>query len=190
MSSENAIFLIGAALLFLGLRAIYRMFKPPNAVKPDFKPLPAESIRYYEQATQLPLMDAAYHLWLARWNLDEIEFPKPKRTVPADLKDPEVVARAMRNAIEKVDHASRTAHDGATFDRLKRAHPGARDETLKSAIKAAVKFDTDCVRYYSNQEPDHYAALKTAIDGARAANPGFSASTYARAFHELSIAMR
>jgi hypothetical protein len=72
-------------------------------VKPDLKHLPAESVRFYEHAAQLPVMDAAYYLWHAKRELDETEFPRPKRSPPAHLSD-ELVMRTMRNAIDEVEH--------------------------------------------------------------------------------------
>jgi hypothetical protein len=77
------------------------------------------------------------------------------------------------------------AHRGPTFDKLKRAHPSTFDHELQQAIKLAVKFDRDCMRYFS-----YSANGGIDVDLARKENPDFLDSTYGLARSLLRTMMR
>jgi hypothetical protein len=142
-------------------------------------------------AARLPPRDAAHYLWRRKENLDRLELPVSTPTMKdADLKDPATFKRVVRAAIETVVHERATAHNGATFGRLKRAHPGANDDDLKAAIKAAAKLDRDCLRNYRDEEGSIATNAQRAVDRSRADNPGFLESTYVAAADDLMFAMR
>jgi sugar phosphate isomerase/epimerase len=144
-----------------------------------------------EGASRLPLNDAAYELWMRKWQLDRLE-PTYRPTQPqgVDLKNPKLFQRVVRNAFAKVLHEREIAPDGPTFDRLKRAHPEASDDDLRRAIKAAVKFDTDCVKNFSYSSPNYFDDVTRAVDLAKSENPGFQDRTYEFAQMKLAEAMR
>jgi hypothetical protein len=76
------------------------------------------------------------------------------------------------------------------FGRLKRAHPKAKDEDLKWAIKAAVKLDGDCTRFFSSKGPRYLDDVTQAVDLAKKENPGFQEQTYELASFDLARTMR
>jgi hypothetical protein len=100
-----------------------------------------------------------------------------------------VFARAVRAAIAKVSFDVVNAHDGPTFERLKRAHPHASDDEVRKAIKSAVKLDQDCQRFFSYGS-NYGEDLRSAVEAARKANPGFQDETYRRAELRLGFLMR
>ena len=110
----------------------------------------SELDRAIGDASKLPLFDAAYALWRMKGQLDRVD-PQQEAThpQPVDLKDEQTLGKVVRAAIANVLHERNTAHEGPTFGRLKRAHPDATDEDLTRAIKAAVKLDGDCTRFFS-----------------------------------------
>jgi hypothetical protein len=137
-------------------------------------------------AASLPLPDAAYFLWVRRFALDRRERPAAARSVrSANLKDPAAVAQSVAAALTKAGADRATAEDGPTFLRLRRAHPNAGDHELKSAIRAALKLDEDCAKFFSPSDDDFAANIARAIEGARTENPGFLAATYELARTEL-----
>ena len=144
----------------------------------------SEIDRAIDDASKLPLFDAAYALWRMKGQLDRVD---PQQEAihprPIDLKDERALGRAIRTAIANVLHERNTAHEGPTFDRLKRAHPGVKDEDLEQAIKAAVKLDGDCRRFFSYD-------FTRDIDLTKKANPGFQEQTYESAWHHTAVMMR
>lgn len=142
-------------------------------------------------AARLPLPDAAYFLWVRRLALDRRERPTTARSArSADLKDPAALARSAAAALAKVRADRAAAQDGPTFLRLRRAHPNAADHALKSAIRAALKLDEDCTRFFSPFGDDFAASIARAIEGARTENPGFRPETYELARAELTRTMK
>ena len=65
----------------------------------------------------------------------------------------------MQAVMDKIRHDHDFAHEGPTFDRLKRAQPNASDADIRDAIKAAVKMMDDCEKYF-----DAYRDFGDAID--------------------------
>jgi hypothetical protein len=151
----------------------------------------SEIDRAIGDASKLQLFDAAYALWQMKGLLDRVD-PQQQSTrpQPIDLKDERALGRVVRSAIANVLHERNTAHEGPTFDRLKRAHPAATDEDLQRAIKAAVKLDGDCTRFFSDKGPDYLDDVRRAIELAKKENPGFQEQTYKSAFHHLAVMMR
>ncbi len=142
-----------------------------------------------DRASRLPLNDAAYLLWSRKRILDRAENFPPERPEPvAGPIDPETVRRVVRKAISDVRSERDNAHDGPTFDRLKKAHPNAADSDLRRAIKLAVKLDRDSVRNFSYNVPGNPVDRAVAI--AREENPDFLESTYKALWYDLSWAMR
>lgn len=144
--------------------------------------------RIRREATELPLKDAAYELWRYRHNLDDDELP-PRKFVPLP-DDPLERARHMQTIGEQIRHDHDFAHDGPTFDRLKRAQPAAADADIKAAIKAAVKLMDDCEKYFDRDYRDFSNAIDDALAKATRANPGFLATTYRSAGSHLLYVMK
>jgi len=60
---------------------------------------------------------------------------------------------------------------------------------LQDAIRAAVKFDSDCTKFF--KYTDNYSEdLRVAVELASKANAGFTEITIRKAHHRLGIAMR
>jgi len=143
------------------------------------------------RAAQLPLLDAAYGLWKEKWTLDRVERPpRPAPQAGANLRDPDVIKRLVSQAFVQVSHERATAHEGPTFDRLKRAHPDAADDDLRTAIKAAVKLEGDCLRHFTSTGANYFQDVRHAVALARQDNPGFRQETYRQAEHDLAVTMR
>jgi len=151
----------------------------------------SEIDRAIDDASKLPLFDAAYALWRMKGQLDRVD-PQQEAThpQPVDLKDERALGRVVRAAIANVLHERNTAHEGPTFGRLKRAHPEAKDEDLKRAIQAAVKLEGDCTRFFSSTGPRYVDDVNRAVDLAKQENPGFQEQTYEQASYDLARAMR
>jgi hypothetical protein len=144
-----------------------------------------------ERASQLPLRDAAFHLWMRRHQLNRAERPAaPKSDAKSEPFDPEVFHRMIRAAMASVSFERENAHHGETFWRLKQAHPNANDEELRLAIKQAVKLDTDATKNFSCDVASHGENVHRAVQLTRQENPGFSESTYQDLEHRLAIDMR
>jgi hypothetical protein len=146
--------------------------------------------RAIEEASRAPLLDAAYSLWMRKMVLDREDHPVRVPNPRPDLKDPEVFGKTVRDALAKVHNDRAMAHEGSTFDRLKRAHPEATDLATRDAIKAAVKFDVDCSKYFSYRSHRYTDDVTRAIELAKKDNPGFQEQTYKSAWHHLATAMR
>ncbi|MCP4620472.1 MAG: hypothetical protein GY844_29045 [Bradyrhizobium sp.] len=146
-----------------------------------------------EAAARLPLNDAAYLLWKRKLRIDHEEqcsgLPQMGlRSLP--LEDAEF-GRLVHQAIAKVHWERENAHNGATFARLKAAHPGSGDADLRNAIGAAVKLDVDCLRHFSYSDSESlFTDAERAVARARVDSPDFLDSTYLNAAHDLCIQMR
>ena len=101
----------------------------------------SELNKIIEDASRLPLYDAAYELWRRRSDLDGLQSAPPPKAERADLTNPVVFRRIVQDVMANLRQERETAHDGATFHRLKQAHPDALDEDLKQAIKAVIKLE-------------------------------------------------
>jgi hypothetical protein len=88
--------------------------------------------------------------------------------------------RHAESFAERYRHEREQAHEGITFDRMKRLHPRARDADIKAAIKAAVKLDDDCNKYFDRNYTDFFKAIDDALEKATRDNPGFLETTYRR----------
>lgn len=145
-----------------------------------------------DDAARMPLLDAAYALWRARRQLDAQERAatpaRPRRRVRPGPSD--AFKASVLEAFRAVHDERAHAHEGPTFQRLKRAHPEASDADLQDAVKAAVKLETDCSRYFSRTNPDYYENIRDAIRLAQADNPGFSEITYQRLFDYIAFVMK
>jgi hypothetical protein len=151
----------------------------------------SSSVGAIERAAQLPLNDAAYFLWIRKWQLDREEQPSSQHvTQPKDLTDPKIFRRVIRTVIGSVLQERESAQYGSTFGRLKTAHPEATDPDLQNAIKSAVKLDTDCTRHFSYSKSGLSSDAHRAVELAREKNPDFSEATYKSAVLHLCTAMR
>ena len=96
-----------------------------------------------ERAAQLPLNDAAYLLWSQRYQLNWEDLP------------PVIGERDPYHS------------GGATFRRLKAAHPAAQDQDLQKAIDLAIKLDADCARFFVYSDPSLFVDAQRAVELAR-----------------------
>jgi hypothetical protein len=137
------------------------------------------------EAARLPLKDAAFLLWRQRPRLDALELR------PMTAEEVRVArARSPEEAWAKVRYDHDHAQDGPTFERLKRAHPQALDEDARQAIKAAVKFDDDCNKYFVVDSTDYWQRIVRAVAQAARKNPGYLESTHEDARHSLAYYMK
>jgi hypothetical protein len=138
------------------------------------------------EAARLPLRDAAFALWRQRPRLDALEGP---RMTPAEIG----IARALspEELCLKVRFNRDHAQDGATFDRLKRAHPQTSDTELKLAIVAAVRFDDACFKYFTVDSTDYWQRVVRAVALAqRQESPGYLEGTYQAARNHVAYYMK
>ena len=141
-----------------------------------------------ESLSALPLLDAAYRLWIERYRLDREEAPIQPRPSAGVISPPDDVV--IRKAIQNVVPERTTAPEGKMLARLKAIHPESNNDDLKSAIKRAVKFDSDCAINFSYRSPNYFDDCKRAIELSRIENPGFSDETYRHAERHLMFVMR
>jgi hypothetical protein len=138
------------------------------------------------EAAKLPLRDAAFSLWRQRPRLDALEGPP---MTPEDIR----IARALslEEVSAKVRFSRDHAQDGATFDRLKRAHPQASDTEIRRAIIAAVRFDDACFKYFTVDSTDYWQRVVRAVALAqRHENPGYLEGTYEDARYHVAYYMK
>jgi hypothetical protein len=138
------------------------------------------------EAARLPLRDAAFSLWRQRPRLDALEGPP---MTPAEIG----IARALspEELCLKVRCNRDHAQDGATFDRLKRAHPQTSDTELKLAIIAAVRFDDACFAYFTVDSTDYWQRVVRAVALAqRQESPGYLEGTYQAARNHVAYYMK
>jgi hypothetical protein len=138
------------------------------------------------EAAKLPLRDAAFSLWPQRPRLDALERPP---MTPEDIR----IARALslEEVSAKVRFSRDYAQDGATFDRLKRAHPQASDTEIRRAIIAAVRFDDACFKYFTVDSTDYWQRVVRAVALAqRHENPGYLEGTYEDARYHVAYYMK
>jgi hypothetical protein len=140
----------------------------------------------WKSARELPLRDAAFHLWRYKHRLDDEEFERPK-PVPIEVARDKV---HMQTIMAQIRHEHDFAHEGPTFDRLKRAQPAARDEDIREAIKAALKMMDACEKYFDRDYTDFGRAIDHALAKAKRENPGFLHETWQHAGGWLVYVMK
>jgi hypothetical protein len=135
------------------------------------------------EAAKLPLNDAAFALWRQKSRLDTLEGrPTPEQVL---------AFRAMtsKQQAAKLQHDRDHADEGPIFSHLKQAHPQASDEDVKKAIIAAVKFDTDCFRYFK-LHGDFWDCCVRAVAVAAKKHPHFLDQTYKDARNHVAYYMK
>jgi hypothetical protein len=140
------------------------------------------------EAAALPLADAAYAIWRQKNTFEHLEGRVwPRR----DLSTPEAVEKSNRESQAQLKYEHDFAQDGPTFDRLRRAHPGAREDELKQAIISAVKFNDDCFRYFSyGRAEDYWELCIRAVERAAKENPPYLETTYRDARNYVAYCMK
>jgi hypothetical protein len=137
----------------------------------------------WKDVKTLPLKDAALHLWRYKYEFDVLE-PRPASYWGPQAKEPDP-KKQMEMIAAQIRHERDFAHEGPTFDRLKRAQPQARDEDIRDAIKAALKMWDDCEKYLDKNWTDLGRAADSAVARARRENPGFLDATWRQAAYWL-----
>jgi hypothetical protein len=132
----------------------------------------------WKDVQTLPLKDAALHLWRYKYEFDVLELPMSDWAPHANEPDPK---RKMELVAAQTRHEHDFAHEGPTFDRLKRANPQASDEDCRDAIKAALKMWDDCNNCLDKNWADLGCAADNAVAKARRSNPGFLDETWQHA---------
>jgi hypothetical protein len=145
-------------------------------------------------ASDQVLKDAAFNLWINKYQLDAREPPSPFKTQRQALN--RLMTRilgakwSVRRAMKRVKSGAERADSGPTFRRLKAQFPFVSETRLKDAIRAAVQLDQDCVKNFSYSKNPYMHDVARAVALARASNPGFSEETYRRAETRVAIQMR
>ncbi len=135
-----------------------------------------------QKASQLTLYDAAYYLWDRHHALNQIENPPQQIEFPDEgFNSPEQFRKQMLPIFKRVAARLRFEHDnakdGATFYRLKMAHPSFNADEIKAAIDATLKLrrDSDANFVYTGKlVDDAYRAARIAREN----NPGFTDESY------------
>ncbi|WP_139221175.1 hypothetical protein [Bosea sp. OK403] len=141
-----------------------------------------------ERASKLPLLDAAFLLWIYKFEIDQEEnsdLPRAKQVVNNERD----FIRVASKIAAQIFFERRNAHFGLTFDRTKTSHPEESAENIRYAIQRAVKFDSECVgffEYSDNLSNDVDRAIKLASQN----NPGFLEATHSLAHGKLIQNMR
>jgi hypothetical protein len=135
------------------------------------------------EAARLPLNDAAFALWRQKIRLDTLE----GRPTAEDVRAFRAMSPKEQSAKLKQDRDQ--AHDGPIFSHLKQAHPDASDADIKKAIIVAVKFDTDCFRYF-NVDRDFWDCCVRAVALAAKKHPHFLEQTYQDARNHVAYCMK
>jgi hypothetical protein len=135
------------------------------------------------EAAKLPLNDAAFVLWRHKIQLDTLEgLPNPDEVRAIHAMTPKQQAA-------KLKHDRDYADDGPIFGHLKQAHPRASDVDIKKAILTAVKFDTDCFRYFK-LHGDFWDCCVRAVALAAKKHPHFLDQTYQDAPNHVAYHMK
>ena len=137
----------------------------------------------WKDVQTLPLKDAALHQWRYKHEFDVLE-PRPASFWGPQAKEPDPKKKVELLAAQR-RHEHDLAHEGPTFDRLKRAQPHARDEDIRQAIKAAVRMWDDCETYMDNNWTDLERAVDSAVAKAKRQHPGFLDETWRQAHYWL-----
>jgi len=132
------------------------------------------------QATGLPLPDAAYAIWRRRYRLNTLEGrPTPEEVMAFRAMSPAEQAAAMRRDRD-------FAQDGPTFGYLKSVCPHATDDEIKQAIITAVRFESDCFKYFANNDTDYWQQCVYAVARAAKESPVFLEETYQQARNDVA----
>ena len=142
----------------------------------------------WKSVVALPLKDAALHLWRYKHEFDVEEFPKsnwaPHANEPDEKKKMDLIRAQIR-------YEHDFAHQGPTFDRLKRAKPQASDTDIRDAIKAALKMWDDCNKHFDHNDcADLGRAVDRALAKAKRENRGFLDDTWQHAYQWLCYYMK
>jgi hypothetical protein len=129
-------------------------------------------------ASKLPLLDAAYSLWRHATS------PSPSGGWSHTIDTSDYVAFANTFPNAHVGQVGRALHW------LKRAHPDTDDNALQNAVRAAVKFDQDCRRFFAYNSKDYIEDVTVAVNLASKENPGFTEPTLTSAHTRLCIENR
>jgi hypothetical protein len=121
-------------------------------------------------AAKLPLLDAAFELWLRRYQLDSIEGRPTAAEVRVNRLTPEQSSAKYRRDRHH-------AHEGPTFGYVKRAHPGADDTAIRRAIITAVRFEDATFTHFS-WDGDFWDCVVRAVAKASAHYPDFLETSY------------
>jgi hypothetical protein len=141
--------------------------------------------RTIAEASELPLMDAAYLLWRECSTLDLLA----RRSMPPAVRAMFCSGSSTESSIE-IRYEHDHAEDGLTFDRLKLTHPGMDDAEVRQAIIAAVKFDDACFGYFKKTKGEFGERYARAVELAERDHPGYLELTYQRARYYVSYYMK
>jgi hypothetical protein len=141
--------------------------------------------RTIAEASELPLMDAAYLLWRECSTLDLLA----RRSMPPAVRAMFCSGSSTESSIE-IRYEHDHAEDGLTFDRLKLTHPGMDDAEVRQAIIAAVKFDDACFGYFKKTKGEFGERYERAVELAERDHPGYLELTYQRARYYVSYYMK
>jgi hypothetical protein len=151
----------------------------PLQIGPEGCDQGAEQDPVYEQASRLPVLDAAYHLWQAKRRLDAREgrplFTKIEPT--PDVSQPGVLRDLLASTVKTLNNERQSAAEGPTLDRLLMVHPETTREEAQDAIRRAVNLEDAGRRTLRSLGGDPRDVWR-AMEMTREANPGFSNKTY------------
>jgi hypothetical protein len=89
----------------------------------------------------------------------------------------------------RLQHDRDHADQGPIFAHLKQAHPQASDMDIRKAMLTAVKFDTDCFRFFK-LHGDYWDCCVRAVAVAAKKHPHFLEQTYKDARNHVAYYMK
>ena len=120
-----------------------------------------EAAHIIEAASQMPLKDAAYSLWVNRHDIDRLEQPAPSETPRSHSLADWETQQVLVEIEAQLRYERENAQSGPTFDRLRRAHSEESDAELQDAIRAALKLQADCERCFQDVREAHWRHVES-----------------------------
>jgi hypothetical protein len=139
-----------------------------------------------KRAAALPLRDAAFELWRTR----DFFIREANHAAPQDCSDPERAAAYGRLFAAALASDRRAAPDSGVLARLRRTHPQAANAERAEALRAAVAFDEDCIKFYPHERGDDWDKASRAVAEASRHHPGYSEETLEAARMHIATSMR
>ena len=145
------------------------------------------------RASRLPLLDAAYYLLRRLPEIDRAEVASESSvgsssSLPAPVQpvSQAMMGRLVRQAFASIGRERSGALESHMFAYLSSVHPHASEADLQAAIRTAAKFESDCLKCFSETtENPRRSRHSRAIGEAKRHNPGFQESTYEEAIKHL-----
>jgi hypothetical protein len=139
-----------------------------------------------ERAAPMPLPDAAFELWRTR----NFFIRETEQAAPEKLNDPARAAAYGQQFAAALASDRCAAPDSGVLARLRRTHSRATEAERADALRAAVAFDDDCIKFYPHERGDDWDKACRAVAEASRHHPGYSEETLEAARMHIATSMR